>query len=127
MVDKFTEKRLFGRRTVFKPALIVLESGEQIAGVVVDISETGARFKTADPGRVPRTIVLQIPSDDFCVEGEVVHILSDAVGIKFSASPKRLSWLERTGPGRGILRRSRVASDDKSSIPSSKPALESQE
>lgn len=92
MVNPYIEKRKFGRRTAFKPAVIVTDDGRKIAGVVVDISEGGARFQTADTSLVPKQFVLEIAGDDFCVRSELVHRLADAVGMQFIASPRKISW-----------------------------------
>lgn len=92
MVNPYIEKRKFGRRAVFKPAVIVTDDGRKIAGSVIDISEGGARFQTADPTLIPRVFMLEIAVDDFCVRSEVVHRLAEAVGIKFIASPRKISW-----------------------------------
>lgn len=92
MVNPYIEKRKFGRRSAFKPAVIVTDDGRKIAGVVIDISEGGARFQTPDPTLVPKQFLLEIAADDFCVRGELVHRLTDAVGIQFIASPRKISW-----------------------------------
>ncbi len=102
MADRFIEKRKFGRRSVFKPAVIVQVSGERISGLVIDISDGGARFKTAEPEKISANVVLEIPADDFTVECEVVHCLSDAVGLRYVASPKKLSW--RPLQKKGLIR-----------------------
>ena len=92
MVNPYIEKRKFGRRSAFKPAVIVTDDGRRIAGVVIDISEGGARFQTADPSLRPEPFVLKIAGDVFCVRSELVHRLADAVGIQFIASPRKISW-----------------------------------
>lgn len=86
------ERRKFGRRSVFKHAVVVQREGERIPGVVVDISEGGARFQTQDVSRLDKKLILEIPSDDFVVKCEVVHVLENSVGLKFVESPRRLSW-----------------------------------
>lgn len=92
MENRFIEKRKFGRRSVFKPAFVIQPNGERISGLVIDIADGGARFKTADPDKIARNVVLEIPVDDFIVECEVVHYLADAVGLQYVASPKKMSW-----------------------------------
>lgn len=86
------ERRNFGRRVVAKPSTLILESGERIKGLVIDISDGGARIRTADPGRLTKSFILEIPEDDFVVDCEIVHSLTDAVGVRYTASPKRISW-----------------------------------
>lgn len=92
MVNPYIEKRKFGRRSAFKPAVIVTDDGRKIAGTVIDISEGGARFKTADPSLVPKQFVLEIAGDDFCVRSQLVHRMVDCVGMQFVASPRKISW-----------------------------------
>jgi hypothetical protein len=92
------ERRKFGRRVVAKPSTIVLQNGERIKSLVVDISEGGARIRTASPASLTKFFKLEIPEDDFVVDCEVVHVQSDAVGVKYTASPKRLSWLAKKVP-----------------------------
>jgi PilZ domain len=92
MSETFSEKRKFGRRAVFKPAIFITEGGEKIEGVVIDISDGGARFKTPQVDRISKRGVLQIPGDDFTVDCEVVHVFADTVGVRYVASPKKLSW-----------------------------------
>lgn len=92
MVNPYIEKRKFGRRATFKPARLVSDDGRQIAGTVIDLSEGGARFQTADPSVVPMLFTLEIAGDDFCVKCRLVHRLADSIGVEFTASPRKMSW-----------------------------------
>lgn len=92
MVNPYIEKRKFGRRSTFKPAVIITEDGKKISGVVVDISEGGARFQSQNPEIIPKHFVLEIASDDFTVKCELVHRRQDGVGMQFVGSPRKISW-----------------------------------
>lgn len=92
MVNPYIEKRKFGRRVTFKPAVLLTEDGQRITGTVVDISEGGARFQTLDTSVVPKQFTLEIAGDDFCVKCQLIHRLPDAVGMQFIASPRKISW-----------------------------------
>lgn len=85
------ERRQFGRRSVFKRALVIGKY-QRFECVVIDISEGGARIRCDDPQSIPRTFALQIADDDFIVQCEVVHVLPNAVGVKYTRSPMRISW-----------------------------------
>ena len=87
-----TERRKFGRRKTFKPATIVGPGGESISCVVVDISEVGAKIGLAAPDAAPDHFELTIVDDDFTVKCEVIHRQDTAIGVRFIASPRRLSW-----------------------------------
>lgn len=92
MVNSYIEKRQFGRRATFKPAVLVTDDGHKITGTVVDISEGGARFQTLDPSLIPPVFMLEIAGDDFCVKAKLVHRRADSVGMQFIASPRKISW-----------------------------------
>lgn len=113
MSGSVVEKRKFGRRAAFKPAVIIQGDGERISGFVVDISEGGARFRTPDVARIKKVLTLEIPGDDFVVQCEVVHYLDDAVGVRYVGSPKRLSWQQSAERKRRHVR-NRAGSAEKS-------------
>ncbi|HPG89098.1 MAG TPA: PilZ domain-containing protein [Hyphomicrobium sp.] len=92
MVNPYIEKRKFGRRSVFKPAVLVLEDGKKITGIVVDLSEGGARFQSPNAAQIPKIFMLEIAGDDFTVKCELVHRREDSVGMQFIASPRKISW-----------------------------------
>jgi PilZ domain len=92
----FNERRKFGRRSVCKHAVAVLEDGRRVEGVVVDISEGGARIQVKDVTLLQSTFMIEIPDDDFVVKCEIVHYLENAVGLRFIQSPRRLSWSQRS-------------------------------
>lgn len=89
------ERRRFGRRSTFKRASIIEGGSEQHACIVVDISDDGARLKVSNPTSVLDSFELVIEEDDFIVRCEIVRRESEHVGVRFTSSPRRLSWLRR--------------------------------
>lgn len=67
-----------------------------MAATVLDISEAGARIKTAKPEAVEKEFYLEILAGDFVVKCRRLHVQQTSVGVKFIGSPRRLSWLNRT-------------------------------
>jgi hypothetical protein len=96
VVEDSQNRRHFGRRTAFKAATIAQSGGQRLAATVLDISEAGARIKTAKPELVEKEFYLEIGADDFVIKCRTLHIHQTYVGVKFIGSPKRLSWLSRT-------------------------------
>ena len=86
------ERRAFGRRTTFKRAVIKAADQSEISCVIVDISEGGARIELESPKLAPERFDLVVRSEDFAVKCEIVHRRSTTVGVRFIASPRRLSW-----------------------------------
>lgn len=85
-------RREFGRRSTFKHAAIVSESGEQTLCIVTDISDTDAVLKVDDSIDLPRRFGLMIQDDDFTVRCEMIERASGKVRVQFISSPRRLSW-----------------------------------
>ncbi len=73
MVEKSQNRRHFGRRTAFKAATIA-QGGQRMAATVLDISEAGARIKTAKPELVEKEFYLEIGADDFVIKCRTLHI-----------------------------------------------------
>lgn len=94
-IKKQSDRREFGRRTVFKPAALVLADGRRIAGFVVDLSDGGARIKLSKPALIEPEFELEIPGDDFIVRCKIVHVDDISVGVKYIKPPRRISWLKR--------------------------------
>lgn len=109
MPERFVEKRKFGRRAVFKPATVIIGDCERVSAIVTDISEGGARIRIADVDRTLTNLLLEIPGDDFVVQCEVVHRMSETVGVRFLGSPKRLSW--QRSDGKRLRAESRATSE----------------
>jgi hypothetical protein len=89
------ERRQFGRRTVFKPAVIEIEDGQRINATVIDLSEAGAKLKVADPGILKGEFNLEITGDDVVVRCRCVQITNGVAGLQFVRPPRRLSWLKK--------------------------------
>ena len=94
-IKKQSDRRQFGRRTVFKPAAVLLNDGRRMAGFIVDISDAGARIKLSKPGLIEPEFDLEIPGDDFIVRCKIVHVDDISVGVKYIKPPRRISWLKR--------------------------------
>lgn len=88
------EKRRFGRRKLFKPAVFEGDGGNRLPCVIVDISEGGARIQFRDGVIMPRVFVLLLEEEDLCISCQMVHRAANSCGI-FVGSPRRLSWLSR--------------------------------
>jgi hypothetical protein len=93
-IDKPSDRRQFGRRRVFKAGIIVQGDNQRLPITIMDISDGGARIKTAEPHRVEKEFSLEIPEDDFVVKCRLVWLEEDAVGAEFIKSPRRLSWVK---------------------------------
>jgi hypothetical protein len=94
-IQKQHDRRQFGRRTVFKSSTIVHANGERLPGFVVDISESGARIKTASPELVETEFFLEIPDDDLIVKCRIARVEEGALGVQYIKPPRRLSWLKK--------------------------------
>lgn len=90
------ERRRFGRRTTFKRAEMIDLEGVTRLGIVVDMSEGGARIRTPEAMDMPATFDLKIPEDDFVVLCETVHRHTEFAGVRFIQSPRRISWKTKT-------------------------------
>ena len=87
------ERRRFGRRQVFKAAVIVLPDATRLPAIVVDISEGGARVQTEHVALVGPGFLLEIPEDDLAYDCRLAHRQAGSVGVEFTRVPRRLSWL----------------------------------
>ena len=94
-IDKQPDRRQFGRRSVFKSAVIVLNDGRRLPGAVVDFSDAGARIKVADAALVGLEFELEIPGDDFVVRCRLAHTDDVYVGAQYIKPPRRISWSTR--------------------------------
>jgi hypothetical protein len=89
------ERREFGRRTVFKPAVIDLDDGRRINGTILDLSEAGAKVKVSEPEVLKGEFSLEISGDDMIVRCRCVHIENGVAGVQFVKPPRRLSWVKK--------------------------------
>ena len=94
-IEKQPERRQFGRRAVFKSAVIVLNDGRRLAGAVVDFSNAGARIKLEDAALVESEFELEIPGDDFIVKCRLAHAEDVYIGAQYIKPPRRISWSKR--------------------------------
>jgi len=94
-IDPPKEKRKFGRRAVFKAAVIALDDGQRLPGAVLDMSEGGAKMKLAEPERLTGEFYLEIPEDDLIIKCRLVRIDGQLAGLQYVRPPRRLSWLKR--------------------------------
>jgi PilZ domain len=94
-IERPREQRKFGRRPVFKAAVLALDSGERLPGTVLNLSEGGAKIKMAKPELLKGEFYLEIPGDDLIVKCSLIHIEGDVAGLQYIKPPRRLSWLKR--------------------------------
>jgi hypothetical protein len=85
------ERRKFGRRDTFKPAMIVLKSGESLPCVVVNESVEGAALKIDALVCPDEQFDLVIPDDDIRVACRVANRTSDRIGVQYISLPCRAS------------------------------------
>jgi hypothetical protein len=85
------ERRQFGRRAMFRPAIAMVMGGATWPCIVVDKSEMGARLKVKNIEDFPDTFKLIIEDDDFVVPCAVVHRTGDFVGVQFVRAPGKHS------------------------------------
>jgi hypothetical protein len=78
------ERRRFGRRTVFKPAWLSNDLFVRLHGIVVDISEGGARLRIDTPENVDGQY-LAIPEDNALYQCRIVHRQKDSLGLEFTS------------------------------------------
>jgi hypothetical protein len=69
--------------------------GARIPATVIDLSEAGARIKTAAPDGIDEEFYLEIPADDFIVKCQLAHKQEASIGVLFIRPPRRLSWLKK--------------------------------
>jgi PilZ domain len=89
------ERRGFGRRSVFKPAVIELDDGRRIDGAVLDISDGGAKVRLTDPEALKGEFYLEMPGDDLIIRCRCARIENGIAGIEFVKPPRRLSWVKK--------------------------------
>lgn len=94
-IERPKEQRKFGRRTVFKPATIVFDDGRRMDGTLLDLSDGGAKIKVSAPDILTGEFFIEVPSDDFVVRCNLVHIEREIAGLRFVRPPRRLSWLKK--------------------------------
>jgi hypothetical protein len=94
-IDRPRDLRKFGRRPVFKAAVIELNNGQRLSGTVLDISDGGAKIKLPEPERLIGEFYLEIPGDDFIVKCRLVRIDDAIAGLTYIRPPRRLSWLKK--------------------------------
>ncbi|CEJ87407.1 Type IV pilus assembly PilZ [Hyphomicrobium sp. GJ21] len=94
-IDKRPERRQFGRRSVFKSAVIITSDGRRLPGAVVDFSDAGARIKLTETAAVGPDLELEIPGDDFVVKCRLAHSEGVYIGVKYTKPPRRISWATR--------------------------------
>lgn len=94
-IDPPREKRKFGRRPVFKAAVIALDDGQRLSGAVLDMSEGGAKMRISQPERLAGEFYLEIPEDDLIIKCRLIRIDGELAGLQYVRPPRRLSWLKR--------------------------------
>jgi hypothetical protein len=94
-IERPREQRKFGRRSVFKGAVLLLDSGERLPGTVLNLSEGGAKIKMANPELLKGEFYLEIPGDDLIVKCSLIHVEGAVAGLQYIKPPRRLSWLKR--------------------------------
>ena len=94
-IDKRPERRQFGRRSVFKSAVMITNDGRRLPGAVVDFSDGGARIKLTETATVGPEFDLEIPGDDFVVKCRLVHAEGVYIGVQYIKPPRRISWATR--------------------------------
>ncbi len=90
--EKFTERRQHERLPLMMPAETLFE-GATLDTVILDISLGGAKIRLTDaelhPTDIAKAIVLDIPKAG-TMEGEVIWIDDEYVGIKFDDGQKTM-------------------------------------
>jgi hypothetical protein len=82
------ERRVFGRRAMFRQATAVDLGGARWPCVVVDKSETGAQLKVKGRFDFPDTFKLVIEDDNQVVQCNVVRQTAEFIGVEFARPPK---------------------------------------
>lgn len=79
------ERRTAERFAVDKHAGMSFDLGRSTARcAIVDISETGARLKFANPRTIPATFTLFVEEDGFLVDCEIVWRREGRIGVRFA-------------------------------------------
>jgi hypothetical protein len=89
------EQRKFGRRAVFKAAVLLLDSGTRIDCTLLDISDGGAKVRIPNQQIPPVELILEVPGDDLMVRCHVVYTEDRMVGLQFIKPPRRISWARK--------------------------------
>lgn len=92
-IAKNPERRQFGRRKVFKAAVIIIDGGQRISGNIVDMTVGGARMRVLESIPLTADALLEIPGDDIVVKCRIVHVDETSVGLQYIKPPQRISWL----------------------------------
>lgn len=88
------ERRAFGRRTVFKPAHVLMDDGTVAKCIVVDISEGGARLQTPTE-LTSAEFFLVFLEDDTATRSRIANRTDRYVGIQFLEPPRSLQHVLR--------------------------------
>ena len=94
-IERPRDQRKFGRRPVFKQAVLALETGERLSGTILNLSEGGAKIKIPNPELLKGEFFLEIPEDDLIVKCRPIHVDKEVAGVEYIKPPRRLSWLKR--------------------------------
>ena len=94
-IERTRDLRKFGRRPVFKAAVIELLDGQRLSGTVLDLSDGGARIKLHEPEQLNGEFYLEIPGDDFIVKCRLVRVDDAIAGLSYIRPPRRLSWVRK--------------------------------
>lgn len=84
-------RRRFGRRVTFKPAKIVLASGQSISCAVINVSEGGALIQLRGAECNEMEFQLLIMEDDMLVACRVAHRADGNIGVCYTRLPRRAS------------------------------------
>ncbi|MBS0235494.1 MAG: PilZ domain-containing protein [Proteobacteria bacterium] len=94
-IEKSREQRKFGRRSVFKAAIIAFDDGPRLPCTILDLSDGGAKVRLAEPESLKGEFYLEVPSDDLVIRCQVAYVDADVAGLKYVKPPRRISWLKR--------------------------------
>ncbi|HEY6258743.1 MAG TPA: PilZ domain-containing protein [Xanthobacteraceae bacterium] len=81
------ENRKFARRDIDLAVGIKMADGSYLPGLVLDVSQSGARLKVDDPDRLPGQFMLKL-SDKLHRWSRIVWRSIDEAGVEFLAAPQ---------------------------------------
>jgi hypothetical protein len=82
-----SDKRKFTRRPIDLVVQIERSDGLKVSGVLLDLSEGGARLKVSDPDRLPEQVMLKL-SNKLSRQSRIAWRSSDEIGVEFVSAPQ---------------------------------------
>jgi PilZ domain len=82
-----TENRKFARRDIDRTIQIDMADGSTAGGVLVDLSQGGARLKVSDPDRLPEQFMLKL-SESLQRWARIAWRSIDEIGVEFVSAPQ---------------------------------------